>query len=240
MEAPLADRVQQKIGIPVFVLTYGPFGRFNDKVFDAITAAGKVLGREKRAEAVVAFIQDKRSQLHQRTADIPDDHKPGVYIGGIGFKGTHGIESTEIDYAPATWLGVKNIARKEGPSGHLFVDRERLLEMNPDMVFIDGGGQSLVLQDYEKRPGYYRGLKAFQNKQVYTLYSFNWYMTNLGTVIADAFAMGKIIYPQRFEDVETGALADEVYTFLLGRPVYADMKAINGDLGQLLPCLKTR
>jgi iron complex transport system substrate-binding protein len=239
MEAGLADQVQQKIGIPVFILTYGPFGTFNDQVFDSIQAAGRVMGREQRADAVVTFIRNMRSQLDKRTAGIPDDRKPWIYIGGIGFKGTHGIESTETDYAPATWLGAKNIARTEGQSGHLFIDRERLLKINPDIVFIDGGGQTLVQQDYEKRPGYYQGLKAFQNKRVYTLHSFNWYMTNLGTVIVDAFAMGKILYPRQFEDVDMAVLADEVYTFLLGRPVFTELKQINGDLGQLLSCLET-
>jgi len=238
MEADLADQVQKKIGIPVFVLTYGPFGTFTDQVFDSIMAAGRVLGRENRARAVVDYIQGSRQNLRDRVQNVPADQNPWAYIGGIGFKGTHGIESTETNYAPFEWVTARNAAQKEGQTGHLFIDKERLLEIDPDVIFIDGGGKDLVRQDYEKKSAFYQGLKAFQNKKVYTLHSFNWYMTNLGTVITDAFTVGKILYPARFKDVDLAERADAVYDFLVGRPLYAEMKKIHGPLGQTAPFLK--
>jgi len=238
MEADLADRVQRKIGIPVFVLTYGPFGTFNDKVFDSILAAGRVLGQESRAKAVVDFIQGARRNLQDRVKGVPEDKKPWAYIGGIGFKGTHGIESTETIYPPFEWVAAKNAAKKGGQTGHLFMDKEGLLKLDPDVIFIDGGGAELVRQDFEKRPAFYQGLKAFQNKKAYVLHSYNWYMTNLGTVIADAYAVGKILYPERFKDVDLAERADAAYTFLVGRPAHAEMTEVQGPLGQAVPYLK--
>ena len=106
----------------------------------------------------------------------------------------------------------------------MFMDKEMLLKLNPDIIFIDCGGLLLVAEDYHKKPEYYRALRAFANRRVYTLLPFNWYATNIGTALADAYAIGKVLYPQRFKDIDPEKKADEIYTFLVGRPVYGEMK----------------
>ena len=233
LEKMKADALQKKIEIPVIVLSYGPFGRFDESVYESIRLVGRIFEKEDRAEAVVGLIEGSRKDLKSRVEGIAEDQKPSVYAGGIGFKGTHGIESTEADYAPFEWIQARNLAKVEGKEGHLFVDREKILSWNPDIIFIDSGGSDLVRQDYVKKTGFYKGLKAFQNRQVYTLYSFNWYMTNLGTVVADAYSVGKILYPDRFEDVNPADKADQIYGFLLGKPVYKQIADTFGNLGDV-------
>jgi iron complex transport system substrate-binding protein len=137
MDRRKADSLQKKIGIPVIVLTYGPFGTFNEIVYDSIRIVGRVLGKEARGEAVIDFIEGSRKDLYSRVEDFPEDQKPAVYVGGIGFKGTHGIESTETLYAPFVWVKARNIAMSEGKKGHLFVGKEKILRWNPDIIFID-------------------------------------------------------------------------------------------------------
>lgn len=233
LERAKADALQKKIGIPVIVLSYGPFGTFDERVLESIRLVGKVLDKEDRAGAVLDFIEESRKDLLSRVEGFPQDQKPSVYVGGIGFKGTHGIESTETLYAPFEWVKAKNMAGAEGGKGHLFVDKEKLLSWKPDIIFIDSGGNELVRQDYVKRPDFYMGLQAIKNRRVYILHSFNWYMTNIGTVIADAYTAGKILYPKRFEDVDLSEKADEIYEFLLGRPVYKQMAENFGRLGMI-------
>ncbi|MFH1488603.1 MAG: iron ABC transporter substrate-binding protein [Pseudomonadota bacterium] len=233
MDKMKADTIQKKIGIPVIVLTYGPFGTFNEVVYNSIRLVGRILDKEKRAAAVIDFIEGSRKDLNSRVETFPGDQKPAVYVGGIGFKGTHGIESTETAYAPFEWVQAANIAKSAGKTGHLFVDKEKILGWDPDIVFIDSGGNELVRQDYVKKPDFYHGLKAFKNRQVHLLYSFNWYMTNLGTVIADAYTVGKILYPKRFADVNLAQKADEIYDFLLGKPVYQQIAKTFGNLGDV-------
>jgi len=58
-------------------------------------------------------------------------------------------------------------------------------------------------------------------------------MTNIGTVIADAYTVGKILYPKRFDDVNLKKKADEIYGFLLGKPVYEQMVNMFGRLGEV-------
>ncbi len=229
LSAAKADQVQALLGLPVVVLSYGRFASFDEVVYDSLRLAGRILGREQRAQEVVAFMEAGRRDLARRVAGLKQG--PLVYIGGIGFKGAHGIESTDARYIPFTWLGVNNLAAACGREGHFFLNKEELLRLNPEVIFLDGGGQKLVAMDYAKKPRFYQALRAFQQGRVYGLLPFNWYTTNLGTALADAYAIGKILYPARFAEVDPAAKADEIYRFLVGKPVYAAMAAVYGPLG---------
>ncbi len=105
------------------------------------------------------------------------------------------------------------------------------MRLQPEVIFIDGGGLKLVEADFGKKPGFYEALKAFQGDRVHVLFPFNWYTTNVGTTLTDAYAIGRILYPEAFKDVDPVLKADEIYTFLIGRPVYEGMAALYGPLG---------
>ncbi len=237
MDAALAEAVQTTLGIPVVVLSYGTFATFDDAVYDSLRIAGKILNRGKRAEDVVDFIEAVQRDLRKRVGDIPEDRKPGAYVGGIGYRGAHGIESTEVDYIPLTWAGARNLADQVTAriGSHVFVDKEILLGLNPDVIFIDGGGLALVAEDVRRNPEFYAALKAFQTRRAYVLLPFNFYTTNIGTALADAYAVGKLLYPERFRDVDPEAKADEIYAFFVGRPVYREMARDFSPIGQVAP-----
>ena len=234
MEKAVADDVADTLGIPVLVLSYGELAVFDQMVYDSLRLVGRVLDRQARAEAVIEFIRSIRQDLARRTADIADDGKPGVYVGGIGYRGTHGIESTQRDYIPLDWNHAVNVAQKvEATIGsHVMMDKERLLALDPDVIFIDSAGLPLVKEDCLRKPDFYRALRAVQQQQVYTLYPFNYYTTNIDTAMADAYAIGKTIYPERFADVDLPGKADAIYTFLVGKPVYDRMQKDFGALGK--------
>ena len=231
MEAGLAEEVQRLLRVPVVVLSYGRFGTFDEAVYASLRIAGRILGREERAEQVIAYVETGRRDLRQRVAGVPTATRPTVYVGGIGFRGTHGIESTEAEYVPFAWLEARNVVGDRAKEGHLFLDRETLLRLDPEVVFVDGGGLSHVGADYGRRPEYYRLLRAFRERKVFILYPFNWYMTNVDTVLADAYAVGKILHPERFRDIVPGRDADDVYRFMVGAAVSADMERAYGPLG---------
>jgi iron complex transport system substrate-binding protein len=114
------------------------------------------------------------------------------------------------------------------------MDKESLLKIDPPTIFIDGGGIALVAEDYQKKPKFYRTLQAFANGRVYGLLPFNWYVTNIDTALADAYAIGEILYSARFADIDPEQKADEIYTYLVGKPVYRQMKSDYGAIGQRL------
>ena len=234
MEDTMADDIQKTIGIPVIVLSYGEYATFDEAIYRSLSLAGRIMDKEKRAGSVIEYIESLRKDMHDRTRDIPDDAKPAVYVGGIGYRGSYGIESSEQSYIPFKWLNADNIAeRVRASSGsHVFMNKEMLLKFNPEVIFIDGGGMTLVKDDFNKKPEYYNALLAFLEQNVYTLLPFNWYATNVGTALADAYAIGKILYPEQFKDMDPENKAGEIYKFLLGTNVYKEMKKDYGPIGQ--------
>jgi iron complex transport system substrate-binding protein len=240
LDVSMADEAQKISGIPFVVLRYGESGGDNGPLFDSLKIAGKILSREKRAEDILFYFDTLRKDLNARTRSIPAKQRPSVYVGGIRYNGTFGIESTEKSYIPFSWLNANNLSdRLESKIGsHVFLDKEALLQMNPEMIFIDGGGLALVTEDFFKKPEYYFSFKAFSKKSVFTLLPFNGYATNLCTALADAYAVGKILYPESFTDIDPEKKADEIYTFMVGKPVYAAMKKDYGPIGAMPPFLK--
>jgi len=235
VEARVADTLQEQAGVPVVVLNYGPLGTFDAaELRRSLRIAGRILGREKRAEEVVRFIDACRKDLLQRSASVPDGEKPTVYVGGIGYKGTHGITSTERRFPLFELLRIRSVVDDgQGKAAHIFVDKEMLVERDPEVIFIDEGGLQAVRNDYRKNGRWYGLLSAVKAGRLYGILPYNFYQTNIGTALADAYYIGKILYPRAFADVDPAAKADEIYTFLVGKPVYAAMAGRWGGFGRI-------
>lgn len=235
-----ADQLQSQTGIPVVVVSYGGFGVtsiFGELIQDSLMIIGQVMGDTSRAEKAISFIQQAQDDLKNRTQNIAEDEKPTVYIGALGAQGTHGIESTQGQYALLDSINAKNIVDETGRSGALMIDKEKLLEWDPDYIFIDLGGYATVLEDYAKNPTFYEALSAVQDGRVYSQLPYNYYSTNIDTAIADAYFLGKIIYPDAFSDIDPAQKADEIYLALLNQALYVHMAEkyggfVNLNLGQ--------
>lgn len=230
MDRDKADQLEKKLGIPVVVLSYGPFAAFDEIVYESLRLCGKILHKSERAETVIRYIEGVRGDLRKRVERFPTRKKPSVYVGGIGYRGTQAIESTETEYIPFEWVGAQAVVKGEGKKGHLFVEKEKLLQWNPDIIFLDSGGLERIREDYQKKPTFYQGLQAFRTKRLYILHAFNWYTTNIETVLVDAYAVGKVLYPEAFRDVVLAAKADEIYRFFLGKPIFGEMEKYHGKL----------
>jgi iron complex transport system substrate-binding protein len=119
-----------------------------------------------------------------------------------------------------------NVASSAGSGGQIMIDKEKLLEWNPDVIFIDEASYVLVKEDLNDPV--YQSLPAVKNGRVYGVMPYNWYANNYDTVLADAYYIGKTLYPEQFADVDPAGKADEIYTMLDGKPVYGDMKKLFG------------
>jgi iron complex transport system substrate-binding protein len=230
--------LNKKTGIPVVVLNYGDLGKLRPQLFQSLRTMGEVVGKQQRAEAVIAFIQNIIADLNKRTGDIPLTNRPTVYIGGVAFKGPHGYSSTEPSYPPFTFVNAKNLAYDERMSGkelrHSNVSKEIIVKWNPDVLFLDlstlkMGDKAGGLFELRKDPAY-RTLTAVQKGEVYGLLPYNWYTKNYGSILANAYFIGKQIYPDRFIDVDPVAKANEIYTFLVGKPVFKEMNGLFQNL----------
>ncbi|MDP3397051.1 MAG: iron ABC transporter substrate-binding protein [Methanoregula sp.] len=221
-----AQALQEKSGRPVVALTTGDLGKNKDVFYQSLRLMAKILGKEQRAESITSYIDGTIKDLNDRTKDIPADKRPRVYVGGIAFNGAHGFLSTDPAYAPLLMVNGNNVAASASVGGQMMIDKEKLLDWKPEVIFVDEASYALVKEDL-KDP-VYQSLPAVKNGRVYGVMPYNWYANNYDTVLADAYYVGKTLYPEQFSDVDPAQKADEIYTMLDGKPVYSEMKRLFG------------
>lgn len=232
MSQEQADNLQYRTRKPVVVLSYGALGNFHsEEIFRSLLIGGEILGRKGRAEEILTYIKENAETLQKRTKDFPEEKKPKVYVGALGLKGGHGIESTECEFPPFLAVNARNVMKD--CKGHRFVDREFLLRANPDILFLDLGNLHLVRQDYRRHGTFYKSLKAFRTGEVYGILPFNYYATNIETAMVDSYLIGQILYPERFLDINFEQKAREIYRFFVGKDVYEGMKEKYGKVGRI-------
>lgn len=217
-----ADDLQARTGVPVVVVP-GSDTTLDDGAFETIRLLGELYGVEDRAAELTDYLREVEADLAARTADIPAEEKPSVYVCGVSFQGAHGFEGTEAHYGPLELIGADNLANQTGQASAFDIDPEQVLAWDPDVILIDYNGLPLIAEDYAADPDFYNALTAVREGRVYAQISFRSYASNLETALADAYYAGTVIYPERFADIDIAQKADEIFTMLLGEAVYADL-----------------
>ncbi|HII92387.1 MAG TPA: iron ABC transporter substrate-binding protein [Methanosarcina sp.] len=230
-----ADALQDKTGIPVVSFPYGSLNNETQKaeMYNSLRVMGKVVGKQERAEEVINYINATMQDLENRTADIPESKRKTVYVGGVGLSGAHGIISTEPAYAPFLWVNAKNVAAGMG-TDHADIAKEALVDWDPEYIFVDVGTLQLGNEGAVgelKNDTSLTGLSAVKNKKVYGVIPYNFYSTNYESVLANAYFIGKVLYPDRFKDIDPEAKANEIYTFFVGKPVFSDLNGEYSNMG---------
>jgi iron complex transport system substrate-binding protein len=233
VDASKADELEEKTGVPVVVLSYGQLGTFDHELLESIALVGRITGSEARASEVVEFIRGCEKDLGGRTAGIEAERRPTVYAGCISMKGTHGIESTQASFPPFAAINARNVVDETGRRGSLVIDKEQLLEWDPEFIFIDQSGWPMLRDDHAESPGLYQALQAVRNGDLYGYLPYNYYATNVDTAIADAYFVGTVIYPDAFQDIDPVARAREIYRFLVGEDMYDAMSREFGGFTKL-------
>lgn len=218
-----ADDLQAKTGTPVVVVP-GSDAALDSDAYETIRILGELYGKQTRAEELNGYLKGIQKDLDDRTKDIPDSSKPSVYVGGVSFKGHHGFEGTEAGYGPFALIHAKNLADTTGKNGAFNIDLEQVLSWDPDIIFVDFNGMSLIKEHYAKNPDYYNSLTAVQEGKVYSQISFRSSASNLETALADAYYAACVIYPEQFKGVDPIAKAEEIFEKLLGVNPYEDLK----------------
>jgi iron complex transport system substrate-binding protein len=222
-DAASIDELQQKTGIPVVALSYGITSVFDPEVDKSIEIIGTITGNEKRSKEVIAYFDELKIDLQSRTENVADSDKLSVYFGAQSMRGAHGIESTSGNFALFDAISASNVVDEAGISKYIILDKEALLIMDPEVVFIDEGGFSQVQADYKTNPLYYEEIKAFKNDKVYMQPPYNYYSTNIEIALANTYYMGSVLYPEEFSDVEPIKKFDEIMQMLLGASLYDEV-----------------
>ena len=226
------DELSAKTGIPVVVVP-GSDTTLDEKAYITIRILGELYCMEERAAELTAYLEGVQKDLDERTASIPEEAKPGVYVGGVSFKGQHGFEGTEAYYGPFELIHANNLANTTDQNGAFNIDVEQVLAWDPDVIFLDFNGMSLINEDYAANPDFYNSLTAVQNGKVYSQISFRSSASNLETALADAYYAACIMFPEHFSDVNPVEKAGEIFTELLGTNPYADLKEAGYEFRQI-------
>lgn len=217
-----ADALQKKTGIPVVAIDCPEFGTERERLFASMELIGQVMGKERRADSLIRFINESIEELDLRTTKLVEQESPNVYVGGISYRGAHGINSTQPYFPPFLFANAFNVASEidERLVSHVkgtYVDIEQLLVWNPEVVFIDESGLNNVYQDLANNPIIAKQVNAFKQNRVYSLWPHNNYATNYEYVLVNAWIVGKLLYPEAFEDVDIKKKSLEVLkNFYLG------------------------
>lgn len=222
-----AKTLQKKTGIPVVALHYGDLGKNRSLLYESLKLMAQVLDCHSRAAEVIRFFDAQIQELRDRSGNIPQNKQPTVFVGGVAFKGPHGFQSTEPGYPVFYFVPARNLAAESAPGRqelqHSIVAKEQIMIWDPDVLFLDlatlqmGEGAG-GLYELRTDPAY-QALSAVQEGRVFGLLPYNWYATNFGSVLANAYFIGSVLYPERFADVDVHKRADTVFSFLVGETV---------------------
>ncbi len=224
-----AEKLQNRTSIPVISLNYGDFIQKRKKFYNSLRLMASVIDKKQRAEEIIKFFENCIIDLNKRTSGITE--RPTVYLGGVAYKGPHGFQSTELLYPPFVLTNVKSLI-DEIPSRNKkitnsVINKEKILEMDPDYIFLDLS--TIQLNSHKgginelKNDPIFNSLKAVEAGNVYGILPYNSYSINYGSIIANSYFIGKILYPENFKDIDPVKKSDEIYSFLVDSPVFNEM-----------------
>lgn len=231
-------KLEKKTGIPVITLNYGNLVGNRDALNQSLRVMARVLNKSDRAEEVISFIDEIIHDLQTRTVLIPEDQRTSCYIGGIADAGPHGIQSTEPVYPPFLFTNALNVAfdpeKQLKEQLHEDIAKEQLIEWDPEIVFIDAS----AMQSSDSSGALYElthqkvftNMRAVRKGNIYGILPYNWYTQNFGSILADAYYVGTVLYPESFSDINPVQKADEIYKNLLGKPVFENLNRSFGNL----------
>ena len=217
------DELQKKLNVPIVGIGAGMRGAiFGDDAYRTFEIIGKTMRAEKRAAAVIRFMKSAQEDLRKRVADLPENGET-VYIGGCSFRGTQGILSTKSHIDLLTTVRANNVMDNLTESVSVVIDKEKLLDLDPEIIILDLSGEALLAEDMKADPGFYQALKAFRNRKAYAIMPYFTYGMNYDTAILDMYSIGKVVHPDRFADVDLERKGAEIYTAFVGKDVYCEL-----------------
>jgi iron complex transport system substrate-binding protein len=238
--AEQADNVQTKTGIPAVVVYVGAVETPEqmDKYKESLKMMGRVLGKEDRADELINYINSYEEDLAKRTAGVSSNKT--VYIAGQAYYGTHGITSTNAFYPPFIMVNADNVASAMNTTTNatlhaISVDKEQLVTWNPDMIFVEGSSAESIINDTNQNT-VYQSINAVKNGDVYDVLPYCLFSYNKDSMIADAYYIGKILYPEQFADVDPEEKANEIFMKFnggSGELVYSTLKTQYGGFKKM-------
>ena len=212
------DALQEQLGVPVITLKAGPGGVFDDNFYATMEMLGVIFQNEEKAEALVSFIKAEREEIESRTANIPEEEKPAVYICGLGNWGTTNHLMTAQNYISFNIANVKNVVTDLAAPGIQAIEEEKFTDLGEDMdiIIMDAVAVKNIKPLYAEDPTMFDTCKAWQDGEVYLEMAYNAYYTNYEIALINTWFIAKTVYPDLFEDIDMTEKTNEVTQVFFG------------------------
>jgi iron complex transport system substrate-binding protein len=204
------NALQESTGIPVVCLGgSSSWTKLGD--FEIFRLVGTVIGKEKEADGLISYFNEKIAGLTEVTSQIPDSEKPKVYLAFWTFQGT--ITRTPVRYDPVDLAGGINVAKEAaaGAGGYAIdVSKEQIIKWNPDVILMHGkhGKKGMDKEEVLSDPDL-QTVNAVKNHRVNHTKGFmmGW---DPVTGLTEVFYMAKLFYPEEFKDLDVEKECDEI------------------------------
>ncbi|MBN2050750.1 MAG: ABC transporter substrate-binding protein [Spirochaetales bacterium] len=206
------DQLQTVLGIPVFAINADVELHDTQAFYRQLTALGKVLDLEERADELIEGISGILSDLAARAALVQNPKR--AYAGGMMFYGPADLLRTTGDYLPFDLTGTKNVmptspAKNRQP---YMTSLEDLIAAKPDYIFIDAANINLSKSGFiTNRIILEELVPAFQNQRVFTSLVYKYYGTNWENQLINVYYTGSVLYPELFRDISLEKKAEEIW-----------------------------
>jgi len=173
---------------------------------------GDLLGEPEKAEKLVAFNNKVYTKVNGTVASIPVSERKKVYYA----EGAQGLQTESPVSQHAQIIAISggiNVAdiKDTGSGGMTPVSIEQVVAWNPDVIVAgDAGFYKKVYSDPN-----WQNIKAVKEKQVYLIPNkpYGWIdrPPGVNSIIGIPW-MAKVLYPEKFKDVDMKSLTKEFYS----------------------------
>lgn len=211
------DTISRMTNIPVVGLSYGSLGHTDiNTIMTSIRQIGYIAHTQDRTQDLINKIAIMRKDIIKRV----DGAKPkSVFMASVAYKGSRGFNSTEREHPSCQMLNLNNIADDikvdSGMGTHIMMQIESILKSQPEYIFYDVTGFDALKKEYGRIYPLINLLSASKGNKIYSVMPYNWYNSNVENIFLTAYFMGKVIYPERFADVDIALKAGEIYNNFL-------------------------
>lgn len=197
-------------GIPVISIR----GETLEESYAGVRLVAKVLGREQRGEEYIAACRKLCRLVTERTAAIPRDERVKVLFSGP--KNIFSVATGDmLQDTLLTMAGGFNVASSL-KGFWATVSPEQVASWNPDVIFLgsslDTYGAGALFDN-----GMLETVNAVKHRRVYVFPSnIGWWDYPAPHCVLGLVWAAKMLYPERFVDIDMQALADDFYQKYLG------------------------
>ncbi len=227
VEVAKLDQLQETLGIPVFGVDVDVELYDAERFYDQNAILGVVLDKEERARALNDGIKALLQDLAERKARVKAPKR--AYAGGMMYYGPADLLRSTGDFLPFDLVGATNVM-PTNPTGNrqpYMTGLENLIASAPDYVFIDAANINLSKAGYRTNKATLDALvPAFANRQVYSTFVYKYYGTNWDNQLVNVFYVGKVLYPELYNDFTIEEKAEEIWKLFFNVPLsYAEVCA---------------